>query len=323
MPCVITRFITLPVAFVLGGLFVWQSPQLAAESNLAQGYQEGQIWEAATGKVIAFEDFARRLSAPNVIYIGEEHRNRSHIEAALKVLQSLSNENRRPILGLEMFSWDGQAGLDHYLSTPEMTMDTFLQEARWDQNWGGAYLDYQPLVGFARVHHLPVIALNPPRPMVREIAKNGFEKARRQPAMSQWGVADQELVEDPGYRDKILKQLRSCHEGLSDAAYQRMYEASVFRDEGMAKAIVDQLRHLPNAAGPIVSYTGGGHIQYGLPVPNRVTRRYGAPVRQVTIYLAALDPARTDAIQELLKSTIADYVWLTPASTHESSRRCL
>lgn len=318
-----TPFTTFSVMTALGALCLLQTPQLAAENESAQRYQKGQIWEVATGHVIPFDDFARRLSTTNVIYIGEEHQNHSHIEAAVKVLQSLLHAKRRPILGLEMFSWDGQAGLDHYLSAPDLSTDAFLQEARWDQNWGGAYQDYQALVSFARDHHLPVIALNPPRPLVRDVAKNGFEKARRTPAMSQWGIADQDLVEDPGYRDKILKQLRSCHEGLSETAYQRMYEASVFRDEGMAKTIVDQLHHLPAAAGPIVSYTGAGHIQYGLPVPARVTRRYGAAVHQATIYLAAVDTGRSAAIQELLESTVADYIWLTPASTRTSSQRCL
>jgi uncharacterized iron-regulated protein len=136
-------------------------------------------------------------------------------------------------------------------------------------------------------------------------------------------MRDESLVEDPEYRDRILKQLHSCHDGLTNAAYERMYEASVFRDESMAKTIADRLRRLPEGAGPIVSYTGGGHIQYRLPIPNRVSRRYGMPLRQMTIYLTAFDPDRVQEIQELLQPPIADYVWLTPLGQHGPSRRCL
>jgi hypothetical protein len=101
-----------------------------------------------------------------------------------------------------------------------------------------------------------------------------------------------------------------------------MYEASMFRDEGMAQTIARQLHGLPDGGGPIVSYTGAGHIQYRLPIPNRVARRVGDSLRQITVYLAALDPHGHE-VDELLGSSIADYIWLTPSSAHGPSRRCL
>jgi len=44
--------------------------------------------------------------------------------------------------------------------------------------------------------------------------------------------------------------------------------------------------------------------------------------RQVTIYLTAYEPDQPEAIQELLRDAIADYVWLTPLSAHGPPRRC-
>lgn len=114
-----------------------------------------------------------------------------------------------------------------------------------------------------------------------------------------------------------------------------MYEASAFRDEGMAKAIAGRFRlhqatpepqtsagTVAPKPGPIVSYTGGGHVQYHLPVPNRVLRRVEEPVKQTSIYLTAFDPARANEIGEYLRDGIADYVWLTPLSAHGVPRRC-
>ena len=311
------------VLFVLGSLwFTIGSTPLAADIE-TEKFEQGQILETSTGQPIGFEALAAKLAKAEVIYLGEEHRNRSHIDAALTILRSLIARNHRPVLGLEMFSWDGQAGLDHYLTNPEMATDAFLGEAHWKQNWGGAYEEYEPLLAFARDAHLSLIALNPPRPLVREVARDGIDKARTKLEMGQWAMRDETFVEDPEYRDRILKQLHSCHDGLTNAAYERMYEASMFRDEGMAKTIADQLRRLPEGAGPIISYTGGGHIQYLLPIPNRVARRYGMPLRQMTIYLAAFDPGRVQEIQELLQPPIADYLWLTPLGQHGPSRRCL
>ncbi len=298
----------------------------SVDSPVSQTFQEGQVLEARTGRPIAVEDWITDLASLDVIYLGEEHRNRSHVEAALRILQGLLAKGRRPVLGLEMFGWDGQAGLDRYLSDRETSRDHFLQEARWEENWGGAYDDYEPLISFARDRHVPVFALNPPRALVRRVASQGLDRALADPDMSRWGMRNEPLPDEPAYREIILKQIRLCHAGLSDEAYQRMYEASVFRDEGMAKTITNHLGRTQDGvgppAGPIVSYTGGGHVQYQLPVPNRVLRRRTVPVRQTTVYMTAYEPGRVDEIRELIRDAIADYVWLTPLGAHGSPRRC-
>jgi len=295
---------------------------LPAEDN-AQPFQEWQIVEVKADRPISFTDLLTDLANVDVIYIGEEHSHRSHIEAALRILQALIDRNQKPALGLEMFGWDGQAGLDHYLAEPDMAPDLFLQEARWKENWGGSYNDYAPLIDFARSHHLPVLALNPPKPLVRRVAKEGLSSALKDPGMLRWQMRDEVLSDEPAYREIIVSQLRACHSGLTEEAYQRMYEAAVFRDEGMAKTISDYLNRRAPGIGPVVSYTGGGHIQYRLPVPNRVLRRQNGSLRQRTLYLMSYEPKRLDEIRTLLAQSIADYVWLTPVSAQGAPRRCL
>ncbi len=281
----------------------------------------GQIIETRTGRVLNFREWLAEASASSVIYLGEEHRNRSHLEAALRILEALLAGNRRPALGLEMFSWDGQGALDRYLSDPAMTREQFLAESHWEQNWGGLFSDYEPLVGLARDRHLPVLGLNPPRLLVRRVAVEGWAQAKSSPDIAGWGMQDQVKLDDPAYREVIFKQLRACHDAPSDDTYQRMFEASVFRDEGMAKTIAEYLERMPAGHGPVVSYTGGGHIQYGLPVPSRVLRRQGL-IKQTTVYFTALDPTRPEEIQALIHDAIADYVWLTPLGAHGQPRRC-
>jgi uncharacterized iron-regulated protein len=293
---------------------------LAAERQAPPKFQEWQILETITSQQLSFEEFALRLAAADIVYLGEEHHNGSHIEAAIKLLGMLQQQKRLPILGLEMFSWDGQAALDRYLSDSTLTKEEFLRDSRWQENWGGVYEDYEPLVELARRDHLPVIALNPPRPLVRKVAKEGLRPATIDAEMGRWGMRGEMFVQDTEYRDTIVKQLRACHRGLLPDAYQRMYEASLFRDEGMAKTISDAAKRFRDA-GPIVSYTGAGHIQYRLPIPNRVARRR-ADLRQITIYLVAFDPGRLQDLDDLLHPPIADFLWLTPPSQHGPSGRC-
>lgn len=317
----------IPVVAV--ALSSWMVLALAESPPIPQASEPLHAWQildVKTGRAVEFDEWMGQLAAGEVIYLGEEHHNRSHIEAALKVLEALLQRNRQPFLTLEMFSWDGQVALDQYLVDPATPRDRFLQESHWEQNWPGSYDDYEPLILFAREHHLPVLAMNPPRPLVRRVARQGLTQALADPEMQRWGMTNQLLFDDPGYRKILTSQLRLCHPGGSDDVYQRMYEASLFRDEGMAKTITDALSRTragdPHGAGPVVSYTGGGHIQYNLPVPNRVLRREAGSVRQVTVYMLAYEPARTEEVHNLLQEGISDYVWLTPLSAHGPPRRC-
>jgi uncharacterized iron-regulated protein len=306
----------------LGGLLVVMTSDPLSADDQFPAFEEWQVLEVRTGRLIAFENLLAATATADVIYIGEEHRHRFHIEAALRILQALRERNRRPVLGLEMFGWDGQAGLDRYLADAGMERERFLQEAKWKENWGGGYEDYAPLINFARMHHVPVLALNPPKPLVRRVAREGLLQARSDPEMIRWGLQDETFWDDPAYRALIIKQLRLCHGGLSESAYERMYDGSMFRDEGMAKTISESLDRFRNGLGPVVSYTGAGHMQYGLPVPSRVQRRQAKAIRQTTIYLASLEPGQGEEIRDLLRESIADYVWLTPLSAHGPTPRC-
>ena len=71
-----------------------------------------------------------------------------------------------------------------------------------------------------------------------------------------------------------------------------------------------------------VSYTGAGHIQYGLPIPKRVKRQLGVPVKDVTVYLHALDPEHPEDVEHLIDERIADYVWLTALGPQGRQPRC-
>lgn len=289
-------------------------------------FQEGQIIETATGQPVSPDQWAALLLQQDIVYLGEEHHNRFHVEAALTVLRRLKLEGRTPVLAMEMFGWDSQAALDRYLSGSDQNRRDFLEAVLWQQNWGGAYEDYEPLVLFAKEQRLPVAALNPPKALVRNVAKQGLARAQSDPVMEQWGMKDEALADDPVYRTRILQQLQACHGGGDDRLYQTMYEASMVRDEGMAKTLVARLTLIRQGAnpmaGPLVSYTGGGHIQYNLPVPKRVIRRLPDGVHQISVYMTSFEVGRIEELQDLIREQVADYLWLTPVSEQGLPRRC-
>jgi uncharacterized iron-regulated protein len=327
-------FVTFKVLVVVGALWftvACMSGGGAGSSDASQDgrhapFKEWQVIDTATGRPVSLDQWTALLLQQDIIYLGEEHHNRFHIDAAMTVLRRLKAEGRTPALAMEMFGWDGQAALDQYLFGSEMNRQEFLKAVRWQQNWGGSYEDYEPLVRLAKEQHWAVDAMNPPKPLVRIVAKNGLAQAESDPMMEQWGMKDETIVDDPIYRTRILQQLQACHGGGADSLYQTMFEASMVRDEGMAKTLVHRLNQIRSGsntmAGPLVSYTGGGHIQYNLPVPKRVARRLTDQVRQVSVYMTSFEVGRIEELQDMIREKIADYLWLTPVSTQGPPRRC-
>jgi len=289
-------------------------------------WQPWQVLDTKTGRVLSSSELLKNLGSYDIVYVGEEHHNKYHIEAAVRILGQLISDGIQPTIGMEMFGWDGQPALDGYLSKGQPAKSEFLVQVRWKQNWGGAFEDYEPLVTFARDRHLSIRALNPPKPLIRRVVKLGLERARQESEWVFWGMQQEDIVDDPAYRTRIVDQLQRCHGGGTDEHYRTMYEASMVRDEGMARILVARLGELRRdkigSRSMILSYTGGGHIQYNLPIPIRVARRLSGHVKQTTIYLTSFDASRTNDIQDLMREHIADYIWLTPMSGQGPPQRC-
>lgn len=300
-------------------------PRMVVASSGPETWQAWHIIHAASGRVLSFSEWLKELEQHDVVYVGEEHYNPHHVEAAIRIMTGFLGDGVEPLLGMEMFGWDGQRGLDEYLADPSVSTDQLLARAQWSANWGGSFEPYGRLVSFARERRLRIYAMNPPKSLIRRVVKLGLAQVRTSPDWSQWGWTEDDIVEDPAYRARILDQLRRCHGGGAEEDYRTMYEASMVRDEGMAKTLVaawNGRRHDQTRRSIIVSYTGGGHVQYHLPVPNRVARRLSGQVRQTSVYLTAYDETRREDIQELLRERIADYVWLTPPGGQGPIQRC-
>ncbi len=327
-------FVTFRVVMVVGALCFSVActsgggtrSSAASQDGYPLLFKEWQIIDTATGQPVSLDQWTALLLQQDIIYLGEEHHNRFHIDAAMTVLRKLKAEGRTPALAMEMFGWDGQTALEQYLSGLDLNRQEFLEAVRWRQNWGGLFEDYEPLVQLAKEHHWTVDAMNPPKPLVRIVAKNGLAQAASDPMMAQWDMKDEAIVDDPIYRARILEQLQACHGKGDDSLYQTMLDASMFRDEGMAKTLVHRLNQIRSVsdtmAGPLVSYTGAGHIQYNLPVPKRVARRLTDQVRQVSIYMTSFDVGRSEELQGMIREKVADYLWLTPVSAKGLPRRC-
>ena len=322
----VALLVLLSFVLLLGCAAPAPPPAPSLTGPASSEFYQGEIVDTTTGRPVSFDEVVQQALLHDVLYLGEEHHNRSHVETAVRLLDRLAAAGRRPVLAMEMFGWDGQAVLQDYLAGAFANRQSFLDAVRWQANWGGPFEDYEPLVEWAKRHQSTLQALNPPKTLVRLVARQGLEHALRDGEMVQWAMRDEDIVDDPPYRERILLQLRACHDGGTDEQFRTMYEASMFRDEGMAKTIAELVRRnrtaLQPASGPILSYTGGGHVQYNLPLSKRVARRLGGSVRQMSLYLTSYESDRKEDVRDMIQGRIADYVWLTPVGSLGAPRRC-
>ena len=89
----------------------------------------------------------------------------------------------------------------------------------------------------------------------------------------------------------------------------------------MAQVIRQYLTDKSPQEGPLVSYSGGGHIQYKIPVPKRVQRTH-PKAKILTIYFVAWDPSKEQEVLGELENGIADFLWLTPLGPKGIQARC-
>ena len=120
-------------------------------------WQAWQVIETKSGRLVPFPEWLKTLESQEIVYVGEEHYNRYHVDAAVRLLSAFMTDGVRPAIGMEMFAWDGQHALDGYLSGGIQQTQEFLEQAHWKMNWGGAFDNYEPLVRYAKDHHLPLM----------------------------------------------------------------------------------------------------------------------------------------------------------------------
>ena len=147
----------------------------------------GQVLDARSGRAVSMEKWLEQLAGYDVIYLGEEHHNRAHIDAAWWFF------GRWPIVGGGLcWRWRCSVGTGRRSSIAtsrrkEPSRADFLERVGWKQNWGGAFEDYEPLVQFAREHQLSLVAMNPPKFLISPGREQGTRSGERTAGWRQWG----------------------------------------------------------------------------------------------------------------------------------------
>jgi uncharacterized iron-regulated protein len=218
------------------------------------------------------------LARQQVVLLGETHDDAEHHRWQLHTIAGLHALRPKVVLGFEMFARRVQPVLDDWVAG-RLGDTEFLARVEWRQVWGYDPQLYLPIFQFARMHRIPMLALNVERRLVSRVGDVGWAAI---PAAEREGVSDpapasREYAErlyqsyidhqPPGERQAAERKQPSEDE-LADAKFRRFVEAMQVWDRAMAQGIADRIR---GENPPIlVAIMGHGHLRDGHGVPRQL-----------------------------------------------------
>ena len=250
------------------------------------------------------------LARQQVVLLGETHDDPEHHRWQLHTIAGLHALRPDMVLGFEMFPRRVQPVLDEWVAG-RLGDAEFLTRAEWRQFWGYDAALYLPIFQFARMHRIPMQALNVERGLVSRVGDKGWAAI---PAAEREGVTDPAAATREyavrlygSYLDHRTSEghgsARPKEPGesdLADPAFRRFVEAMQVWDRAMAQGIAERLR----GSNPplVVAVMGSGHLRDGYGVPQQL-RDLG-----VTRLAVALPWGSADGCAEL-RPGIADVVF--------------
>ena len=250
------------------------------------------------------------LAQQQAVLLGETHDDSEHHRWQLHTIAGLHALRPEMVLAFEMFPRRVQPVLNDWVAG-RLSDTEFLTRVEWRQFWGYDATLYLPIFQFARMHRMPMLALNVERGLVSRVGDKGWAAI---PATDREGVTDpaaagreyamrlyQSYLDHQASEGRGSSQRKEPGESdLADPAFRRFVEAMQVWDRAMAQGIADRLR----GENPplVVAIIGSGHLRDGYGVPQQL-RDLG-----VTRIAVALPWDTSDGCAELTPG-IADVVF--------------
>ncbi|HSM19947.1 MAG TPA: ChaN family lipoprotein, partial [Hyphomicrobiales bacterium] len=143
--------------------------------------------DVASGEAYDRRVLFRDLAAENsVVLLGESHDKVDHHRWQLHTLAALHGRVEELVIGFESFPRRVQPVLDDWVAG-DLTAEAFLETVEWEKVWGFDPGLYMPLFQFARLHKVPMVALNVERGLVSRVGEEGWAAI---PEAEREGVSD-------------------------------------------------------------------------------------------------------------------------------------
>lgn len=237
-------------------------PAAAAESASGLCVAPG-FWATGAGRPLETTGLITRAAHAPAVLLGEHHDSPEHHRWQLQTIAAIHARNPDIAIGLEMFPRRVQPALDRWAAGQTGEAE-FLRESDWDRVWGYPAELYLPILHFARMNRIPLVALNVERALVSRTAKEGWAAI---PQGEREGVGDPARPTD-AYLERLSEAMAAHGPGeRQSSGFQRFVEAQSVWDRAMAERIADTHR----ATGrTVVALMGMAHAEGRNGVPHQL-----------------------------------------------------
>ena len=255
-----------------------------------------RFFDLNQGQEITASQVLPRLKEKRIILVGEHHTTRSHHQGQLQVIRLLHQAGLQVAIGLEMFRSDSQKALNRWVSGD---IDKTAFEKIYYDNWNFAWPLYGMIFEYARDEKIPLVGLNVPRDITRQVARDGFKSLSDEQKEKLSNIT---CRVDKEYMDYIRKAFGGHAHGNLNFIY--FCEAQLVWDNAMAVSALDYLTANPNAV--MVILAGTGHVRKQA-IPAQISKRSDIPY-------AVMLPEIPGSIERLtIGSEDADFIILDPS----------
>lgn len=236
--------------------------------------QPGTWFDPGGRQTLTTPQALARLKDTRVVLLGETHVIADHHRWHLQTVAQLYAQRPDMILGFEAFPRRVQPALDQWVAG-DLSEDEFLKQSEWETVWRYDPQLYLPLFHFARLNHIPMVALNVDRALIGKVSKAGWKAV---PQSDRLGIGDPAPASDAyvaslgevygqhddGNGDKNGKPKAP---GLDDPRFANFVDVQVTWDRAMAEATATALT---GNNAQLVAVVGRGHMDYGYGIPHQL-----------------------------------------------------
>ena len=252
-----------------------------------------RIIRVADKAEILMPELVSDMKKVRLVFVGEAHDEKWHHDTQLALIKALHESGSLVAVGIEMFRAENQSKLDAWVSG-RMDEDEFIKE--YLLNWQVPWPKYSDIFLYARDNRIPLVGLNIPKKVIRQVFKDGYES-----------LTAEQLQEVPGAKcevdaeyEKFIRRAMSEHT-MSESTFKKFCEAQMVWDSSMALKSINYLK--ANQERTLVVLAGSAH-SWRRGIPNQVKKLHGPP------YVIILpESAMSSDISEITVDD-TDYVWV-------------
>lgn len=267
-----------------------------SQDSLSTHYK---IYSVARQKEVSLDDIANDLANADVLFFGEEHNDSTGHYLEQNLFKKLAGKYPgKMALSMEMFETDCQNVLDEYL-------DGFIQEKSFitDARAWHNYKDYRPLIEWAKIYKIAVVASNAPHRYVNMVNRLGLSSLEQLDALGKSYLPPLPVDTATGeYYEKFARVMG----GHASMGGMQMYQAQNLWDATMGWSIA---RFAKKHKGyKIFQLNGGFHSEEKLGTAAQLAK-YDPKLRVLNIAVFCDDNFTSPDWAKLSKN--GDYIILT------------